>query len=423
MLNNKGLLMKTKKITLLTSIGAGLEYYDFIIYALLAGYIAKQFFPEGNYYVGIMGAFCIFALGYFVRPFGGVVFGMFGDRFGRKKPLLASILLMAFSTVFIGLLPTYKTIGLSATVIFTLFRILQGLSFGAELPGSLTFLTEHAENKSRGKSCSFMIASVGLGVMVGSFVIYVISKILTSQQMFDWGWRIPFLIGGLLAIAGYFIRKQTVETPFFTKMHEKNQFALLELLKNNFWQVVNGIGIIIFPASFVIFVLTMPVYLHQMYNYSMADIYIVIVLGHVWSSLLIPIFGWVSDKVDRRMLLFFPAIVVALFGYFLFEILKIKSFFALLVFMLLYQLIVAVMASSYFVMLAENFPTKVRFTGIAFCYNVAYALAALIPLAVEYLYKTSQNKTSGILSIFVILALITSFSALKMKNHMKDELA
>jgi len=413
--------MKIKRITLLTSIGAGLEYYDFVIYAMLAGYLAKQFFPEENYYAGIMGTFCIFAIGYFVRPIGGVIFGIFGDRFGRKKTFLISILLMAFSTVFIGLLPTYRNIGLLATIAFTFFRMLQGISFGAELPGSLTFLTEHVGNNNRGMHCSFMIASVGFGVTIGSFVTYMVSKVLTSQQMFSWGWRIPFLIGGILAMVGYFVRKQTVETPYFIKMQRKNEFALLELFKNNFWQVIYGVGIIIFPACFIIFILAMPVYLHQLFDYSMSDIYFVITIGYVWSSLLIPIFGWLSDKVDRRKLLFFPAISVALFGYFLFEILTIKSFYALLVFMLIYQFIIAAMAASYFVMLAESFPTRMRFTGIAFCYNVSYALAALIPLFVGYLYKTSQYKILGIVITFMILAMITSFSTIKIKNYIKNE--
>ncbi len=414
-------LMKIKKITLLTSIGAGLEYYDFVIYAMLAGYIAKQFFPEENYYAGIMGTFCIFAVGYLVRPIGGVVFGIFGDRFGRKKVFLVSILLMAFSTISIGLLPTYNSIGILATIIFAFSRVLQGISFGAELPGSLTFLTEHVGNNNRGIHCAFMISSIGIGVTIGSFVTYMITKILTSQQMFAWGWRIPFLAGGILAIAGYFIRKQTVETPYFINMQKKNELVLIELFKNNFWQVINGIGIIIFPACFIVFVLVMPVYLHQLFNYSMPDIYLVITVGYIWSSLLIPIFGWLSDRVDRRKLLFFPAISVALFGYFLFKILSIKSFYALFVFMLLYQLIIAAMAASYFVMLAESFPTRVRFTGVALCYNISYALAAFLPLVVEYLYKTSQYKISAIVSIFVVLALITSFSAIKVKNHIKTE--
>ncbi|OGT11394.1 MAG: hypothetical protein A2X77_00280 [Gammaproteobacteria bacterium GWE2_42_36] len=415
--------MKPQKITLLTSVGSGLEYYDFVIYALLASYMAKQFFPEGNYYAGIMGTFCIFAVGYFIRPIGGVIFGLFGDCFGRKKTFLASMLLMAFSTAFMGLLPTYKSIGLSAPIIFALFRVLQGISFGAELPGSLTFLTEHVGNAKRGLHCSFMIASVGLGVTVGSFITYIVSKSLTTQQMFNWGWRIPFLIGGVLAIAGYFIRKQAVETPYFIKNQKKNDFILRELFRKNFWQVMNGIGIIIFPACFIVFVLAMPVYLHQIFNYSMSDIYFVITVGYLWSSLLIPLFGWLSDKVDRKKLLFFPAISIVLFGYFLFKILAFKNFYALLIFILLYQLIIAAMSASYFVMLAEGFPTRVRFTGVAFCYNVAYALAALIPLLVGYLCsKTSSFAVFWIVLLFAILAVITSFSAMKMKNHIQGEI-
>jgi MFS family permease len=413
--------MQAKKITFLTSVGAGLEYYDFVIYALLAGFISKHFFPLTDHYAALMATFGIFAVGYFVRPAGGVIFGMIGDRIGRKKVFLASILLMAVATFIMGIIPTYASLGLTATIIFSLLRIIQGISFGAELPGSLTFLTEHVGKSYRGTHCGFMVASIGLGVTIGSLVTYILSILLSKHAMAVWGWRIPFLLGGILAIIGYFIRRHTEETPYFTRATHRVKNALVTLFSQHFKQVLLGFGIIIFPACFVVFVLCMPTYLHDVFGFRLSDIYLVITLGYIWSTLLIPLFGWLSDYMGRNRLLFITTLLFVIFGFFLFAILHFRTFVSLLIFMLLYQTIVAAMAACYFAMLAENFPTQVRYTGVALCYNVAYAVAALIPLLVNYIYKITHN-TTYISWLFVIVAAITMICALLIQSHTRKEL-
>jgi MFS family permease len=413
--------MNTKKITILTSIGSGLEYYDFVIYAMLAGYIANQFFPKTNYYTNLMGAFSVFAIGYFIRPIGGVIFGSIGDHFGRKKTFLISMFLMAISTFSIGLLPTYSKIGITSTIIFTLLRLIQGIAIGAELPGSLTFLTEHVSNNNRGTHCGFMVASVGVGVMIGSFVICVLSNLLTNIQMLTWGWRIPFLIGGGLAVIGYFIRKQTRETLYFIAKTKEYKHVLLELFQNHLKQVICGIGIILFPACFIIFILVMPVYLHMLFHYSTHNIYLAITLGYIWSALLIPPFGWLSDRIGRKKLFLLSIFLMMSGNYLLFSLLNIKTTLSLYVFILIYQLIVAVMAANYFPMLAEAFPTSVRYTGVAFCYNVAYVLASLTPLLIGCLYKSWGHSFISITAIFSALSFITLVSTIAIQNNMSKE--
>ncbi len=190
------------RTTLLASIGAGLEYYDFIIYGLLASYLSTLFFPPHDGAAALIGTFAIFATGYLFRPIGGILFGMISDRYGRKKAFVSVMLLMALATCTIGLLPTYHQIGISAAYLLLLLRILQGLAFGAEIPGAITFVSEHANPYYRGTHCGFLVSSVGMGAVLASALNYFISRHFSSAMVLAWGWRIPFLIGSVLAIAG-----------------------------------------------------------------------------------------------------------------------------------------------------------------------------------------------------------------------------
>ncbi|EKD45572.1 MAG: major facilitator family transporter, partial [uncultured bacterium] len=199
--------MKQSKITFLTSVGAGLEYYDLVIYSLLANFISKQFFPSTNHVAALFATFGVLALGNIIRPLGGVIFGIFGDRFGRKKVFANTLLWMAGVTFLMGLIPDFGTIGLTATILFSLCRILQGIVFGAELPGALTLLSEHIDEKRHGLHFGFMIAAVGFGVSLGSFVTWILTTVLTEAEMLAWGFRVPFLLGGGLALIGFYIRK------------------------------------------------------------------------------------------------------------------------------------------------------------------------------------------------------------------------
>jgi MFS family permease len=207
--------MKQFKITFLTGVGSALEYYDFVIYSLLASFISQQFFPSSDRVTSMFATFGVFALGYVVRPIGGIIFGLIGDRFGRKKVFASTLLWMALATFLMGLTPTFSTWGLTATIIFSACRITQGLVFGAEMPGALTLLSEHIDNKRHGLHFGFMIAMVSLGVLLGSGVTWILTEILTEKEFLAWGFRIPFLLGGCLAIAGFIIRKHLPETPVF----------------------------------------------------------------------------------------------------------------------------------------------------------------------------------------------------------------
>lgn len=413
--------MNNKKITLLTSLGAALEYYDFVIYALMANFISKHFFPTFDSYAALIATFGIFAVGYIMRPIGGVLFGILGDRFGRKPTFLFTLMLMACSTFCMGIVPTYVTWGLSASLIFMLLRMIQGISYGAELPGSLIFLIEHVNHESRGRNCGFMISSLAVGVTTAYFVAYIISHVLTNEQMASWGWRLSFLFGGVLALVGYFIRKKTVETPLFIKLENKNHQVIKNIATNYWKNLLQGLGLMMFPSAFVIFGLSMPSYLHDSFGYRLTDVYLVQTISHIYSMILIFFIGGLSDYIGRKRLLLITLIATALIMFPLFKILLQQNIFGLSIFIFVYQTIIAFMAGCYFAMLAENFPTAVRYTGVAFCYNIAYVFAAFVPMIIAYMGKIAI-KAEYVSLVFIILVTITILAVLTIRDQTRVEL-
>lgn len=391
-----------RKAALLSSLGAGLEYYDFIIYGMMAEQLSALFFPADAPWVGLIKTFAIFAVGYFARPFGGVVFGLIGDTFGRKKSFLLVMLLMAAATFGIGLLPTYTQIGAAAPCLLLLLRLLQGISVGAELPGAITVVCEHAQEQKRGIYSCIVMAGTSLGALLASFVLYLLAGNAGKEQIMSWGWRLPFLLGGALAVANYFIRRHLQETPEFTqmKLERTSQTSLKEpliyLLREHWLQLIQGIGLTLFVSSLVIGGLYLPTHLNLYYGYASSDIYLAIIGGMLWSAIILPVCGYIADRFDKRKVLVIAVLSFLTWAFPLFALLKMHTFSAALGFMMAYQTVIALVTSCYFPLLASLFPTRARFTGIAACYNVAYSAMATLPIVVTALIRYSANPNTFI---------------------------
>lgn len=391
---------KSLKATLLSSLGAGFEYYDFIIYGMMAEFLSTLFFASDEPWIGTLKAFAIFAVGYIARPFGGIFFGMVADTFGRKQVFILVMLLMAIATFSIGLLPTYQHMGGITSLLLVFLRILQGLSFGAELPGAITVACEYSEKNKRGGNSGIVIASTSIGAMVASFILFVLSGVMTKGQILNWGWRIPFLLGGILAVANYFIRKHLQETPEFIRAQKlrplKKDFKepLFCLLKQFRKELFKGIGMTIFLSSLVIQVLYFPTYLSAHFGYSASDIYLAMLCSMVWSALTLPFCGLLADRIGKKTLFKSTALAYMIGVFPLFSLLELHTFSGLLFFMSMYQTVISFASVCYFPLLIEIFPTNVRYTGVAACYNITYSLMATLPLLLTTLIRYSGTPLS-----------------------------
>src|SRR6201986_2732445 len=212
-----GTLMRRVKAVAGAGIGNVLEWYDFTVYAYLAGILGAKFFVSTDENSALLATFAVFGVGFVARPLGGLLIGLFGDKFGRKPALLLTFLIIAGSTGLIGILPTYASIGVAAPVLLVLARLLQGISAGGEWGGAASFLVEWAPAHRRGLYGSLHPCAITLGMLLGSGVTGALTTALGSATMADWGWRLPFLLGTLLGPVGLYVRSKVDETPVFER--------------------------------------------------------------------------------------------------------------------------------------------------------------------------------------------------------------
>jgi len=403
------------KVTILSSLGAGFEYYDFIIFALMSGTLSSLFYaPTDNEVINIMKTFMVFALGYIARPIGGIIFAAIGDKSGRKKSFLSIMFLMAAASLMIGCLPTYEVIGATAPVFLIILRIIQGVSFGAELPGAITVVAEHTKKGNQGVHTSFIISSVSLGSVMATLVAYLLNKFFDAQQILAWAWRLPFLLGGTLAVVNYFIRKGIDETPEFIEnqklfTHTTYTSPMKLLLKEYKFNVLLGLFLTAGTSVLIITNLFFPVFLNKIYAYEKSDIFSGMTWGVLWCALVIPFFGKLVDKKGAGFSYKIGTVTAVLFIFPLLKFLEQGTYTNLVLFLMVYQTIIAALMAGYMPLMVGLFPVKIRQTGISVCYNFTYALMGMLPSF--YIYAGAlENKNILVycLSGISLLALVFS---------------
>ena len=390
-----------RKLVWITSLGGFLEFYDFIIYALMAGYLADQFFPSHNPYSSLLTTFATFSAGYLARPIGGLFFGHMGDRYGRKPTFAATVLIMALSTALIGCLPTYNQVGILAPILLTVLRVLQGFSIGGEIPGAITYLSETVE-RSQGLIISLLFMALVNGFVFGSIVHSLLLWLLGGEAMADWGWRIPFLLGGTLGACSYIVRKRFHESALFLQLNQQKQRSRIpmgELFRQHKQALVTGILLILPVAVSMPLLFLFPQgYLTKLLHYEPESVAIAGGVGNFASSLIFVLVGLMADKLRTSA----GKIRLMILGCFIVCILAIPIFTAytdylISVYWVMFAsaLVLGSVTGIAPLLLSQLFPTQVRYSGIAFSYNVSFALfGGLTPVIAMALINTTDDLTA-----------------------------
>lgn len=402
-----------RKIVFLASLGGALEFYDFVIYVIFAPIISQTFFPETDKFAALMSVYAVFAIGYLIRPLGGIVFSHFGDKYGRKKTFIFSVILMAVPTLLIGFLPTYQQIGIFSSILLIFLRLLQGLSIGGEIPGALTFTCEHVEPRSRALACGVIFSFLNFGIFLGSVMSLILTNLLSNEQLLSFGWRIPFVFGGCLGIFSFYIRKQLSESPLFIAFKntaEQTRVPFIEAISGYWRKILQGIGLTCLGAVMInLIFLYMPTYLSTILAYSKEQATLFNTINLAFYSLLLIFLCWCGDRFGRKLILLIGASGFILLSYFLFTTLSMQTTQSLIIALSIFGFLSSFIMV-YPSLLVELFPVSIRYTGIAISYNLAFAFfGGLTPFIATYLIKTYNNNIAP--SFYLIFSALFCFIA------------
>ena len=401
--------------------GNVLEWYDFAVYAFVAGIIAKKFFPGQDEVAALMSAFLAYGLGFVARPLGGIVLGRLGDTRGRRFTLLVTIFLMAAGTVLIGLLPTFETIGLFAPMLLVAARLMQGFSAGGEWGGSTAYIVEWAPPERRGLYGSFQQMSVISGLLLGSAVVAILSSIFSPAEMSDWGWRIPFLMGGILGPIGLYMRRTIEETPAYTAAQTQTAPA-----SGGFGLAAKAFGFaIVWSVAFYVLLSYMPTWTQKYLKLTASAALWANTLGLLCLVALIPCMGMLSDKIGRKPLLLACCVsfIVVPYPAFVYLAGVGPNLPVLIAFQCLFALMISMYSGPGPAAIAEMFPTKSRSTWMTSGYALSVAIfGGFAPFVAVWLIDyfscpiahTSYLIAAALISLPVLLRLKeTAFAPLR----------
>lgn len=358
-------------------IGHFVEYYDYTVYGFVATSIAANFFPSGDPTASVLATFAAFALAFAARPIGGLVFGHFGDRLGRRGVLAVSVLMMGAGALLIGLLPTYAAIGAAAPALLVLARLMQGFSTGGENAGAASFLLEYAPRARRGFFTSLQMSALMAAMIFGSGFCALLRSVLSDESFQSWGWRIPFLLGAVLALVGLYLRLRLEDTPAFQRVESSGAVRRVPLATTltEHWRevlVCTGFYTSSSVASYILLVY-MPTYSSREFGLSATQALYSNTIALALLMVLIPLVGLWSDRIGRRPMLLVFNIGLVVVTYPLIAFMAEGGLWRVLSAQLVFAVISAFFFGAGTAAAGELFPTSVRYTGLALGNNVATA--------------------------------------------------
>lgn len=397
-------------------IGNALEWYDFIVFGFLAVVISRLFFPAESEYSALLMATAPFGVGFFMRPVGGVLLGIYADRKGRKAALQLIISLMTLSIAMIAFAPPFAAIGIAAPLLIVLARLMQGFATGGEFASATSFLIESAPANRRGLYGSWQMFGQGLAVFAGAGVTALMTSNLSPEDLDSWGWRIPFVIGLIIGPVGLWMRRNLSETEAFIEARKapKEQKSLTRMLRSHLRQVLTVMALTVCgTVSFYVILVYMPTFANRQLGMELKEAFTAQVVAVAALTLLMPVFGALSDRVGRKLLMILGTLGLLVALYPLFSwIHAAPSFGRLLTMQLVLCSLLAVFFGPFSAAVAEQFPAGVRSTGLALAYNLAVMIfGGFAQFIVTWLIQNTGVPIAPVFYVLfaVVLGLVGAF--------------
>ncbi|GAA0990449.1 MFS family permease [Subtercola frigoramans] len=414
-----------KKIVAASMVGTVVEWYEFFLYATAASLVfGKFFFPNANTPLdGIIAAFITYAVGFIARPLGGIVFGQIGDKLGRKQTLQATIILIGVSTFLMGCLPGFNNVGYWAPAMLVVLRFVQGFAIGGEWGGAVLLVAEHSPDKSRAFWSSWPQAAVPVGNLLATLVLLIMSWILPGDQFLSWGWRVAFWLSAVIVFVGYYIRTHVTEAPIFLEARAKAEaektasYGVKEVVRKYPKGVLQAMGLR-FAENILYYIIVSftIVYLVAVHKYNTSQLLLALLIAHAVHFAVIPQVGRLADRIGRKPVYFAGAVLGATWAFFAFPMFDTQNP-AIIVFAVTIGLCFhALMYAGQPAIMAEMFPTRMRYSGVSLGYQLTSILAgSLAPIIATALLQQYHSWVP--VAIYIVIAcIITGITVLTLRE-------
>ena len=387
-----------KRVIMSSLVGTTIEWYDFFLYGSAAALVFNRlFFPSYDPITGTLLAFATYALGFVARPVGGIVFGHFGDRIGRKRQLMQSLILMGVATILIGLLPTYSQIGIWAPIALIVLRLVQGFAVGGEWGGAVLMVAEHGDSARRGFWASWPQAGVAAGSLLATGILALMAGVQSEADFLDWGWRIPFLLSAVLVVVGFYIRNRVPESPLFEEAREEQAEApkipAIDVFRERPMALVLGAGLRVGEnISYYILTVFSLSYLVDVADETRSLALNALLIGAAIQFFAIPFFAHLSDRIGRRPVYAFGGLGLAAWSFALFPLLGSGENLSIMIALVVGLVLHGAMYGPQAAFIAELFPTRIRYSGVSLAYQLTSIVAgSLAPIIALWLYREYQS--------------------------------